>query len=51
MKNLNIKIIQEVKQKMEGFVSKTLNQVRDTIGSNCNKELPPTNGPLIMVFK
>ncbi len=32
MQDLNIKIIQEIKQKMEGFVSKTLNQVRDTIG-------------------
>lgn len=38
----------EKKKLVEAEISKTLNQVRDDIGSNCNKELPPSNGPLIM---
>ncbi|EGR30247.1 hypothetical protein IMG5_137010, partial [Ichthyophthirius multifiliis] len=41
-------IAADKKKQVEAFISKTLNQVREDIGSNCNKELPPTNGPLIM---
>lgn len=41
-------VASEKKKLVEAEISKTLNQVREDIGSNCNKELPPSNGPLIM---
>jgi len=36
------------KAMVEATISTYLNQVRDDVGTNCLKELPPSNGPLIM---
>ncbi|KAL4512347.1 hypothetical protein ABPG72_005349 [Tetrahymena utriculariae] len=45
---LDMQTVSDRKKLVEAEISKTLNQVREDIGSNCNKQLPPTNGPLIM---